>query len=52
MRSAAGDFALKAGDCAQLPGHLAHRIRLVGAEPASALVPAARPPRDRRAKAS
>jgi transcriptional regulator with XRE-family HTH domain len=52
LRFADRGFVLEAGDCAQFPGHLPHRIRRVGTEPASALVAVARPRQDRRAKAS
>lgn len=38
MRFADRGFVLTAGDCAQFPGHLPHRMRRVGAEAASALV--------------
>lgn len=42
MRFADRGFILEMGDCAQFPGHLPHRIRRVGAEPASVLVAVAR----------
>ncbi|WP_198368333.1 helix-turn-helix domain-containing protein [Roseomonas sp. KE0001] len=45
MRFADRGFVLETGDCAQFPGHLAHRLRRVGDEHASALVAVARPPR-------
>lgn len=38
MRFADRGFVLSPGDCAQFPGHLPHRIRRVGSEPAAALV--------------
>jgi transcriptional regulator with XRE-family HTH domain len=47
LRFADRGFVLEPGDCAQFPGHLPHRIRRVGAEPASALVAVARPRRGR-----
>jgi transcriptional regulator with XRE-family HTH domain len=50
LRFADRGFVLEPGDCAQFPGHLPHRIRRVGPEPASALVAVARPQRERRAK--
>lgn len=43
MRFADRGFVLEAGDCAQFPGHLAHRLRRVGDAPASALVAVSRP---------
>lgn len=51
LRFADRGFVLEAGDCAQFSGHLPHRIRRVGLEPASALVAVARPARGRRGKA-
>ncbi|HWK47828.1 MAG TPA: XRE family transcriptional regulator [Stellaceae bacterium] len=35
-------FVLEAGDCAQFPGSLPHRLRRIGPEPASALVAVAK----------
>jgi transcriptional regulator with XRE-family HTH domain len=52
LRFADRGFVLEAGDCAQFSGHLPHRIRRVGPEPASALVAVARPLRVRRVKTS
>jgi transcriptional regulator with XRE-family HTH domain len=43
LRFADRGFVLEKGDCAQFPGHLSHRIRRVGEEPASALVAVTRP---------
>ena len=43
VRFADRGFVLEKGDSAQFPGHLPHRIRRVGDEPASALVAVARP---------
>lgn len=53
MRFADRGFVLEAGDCAQFDGHLAHRLRRLGPEPAAALVAVAkakvpRPPAPRR----
>ncbi|MBP0495469.1 helix-turn-helix domain-containing protein [Pararoseomonas indoligenes] len=48
LRFADRGFVLEAGDCAQFPGHLPHRIRRVGPEPASALVAVARPAQGRK----
>ncbi|MBR0641659.1 helix-turn-helix domain-containing protein [Plastoroseomonas hellenica] len=50
MRFADRGFVLGAGDCAQFPGHLPHRMRRVGPEPASALVAVTRPGRERPGK--
>jgi transcriptional regulator with XRE-family HTH domain len=44
MRFADRGFVLSAGDCAQFPGHLPHRVRRVGSDPASALVAVANAP--------
>jgi transcriptional regulator with XRE-family HTH domain len=44
MRFADRGFVLEQGDCVQFLGHLAHRLRRVGDEPASALVVVVRPP--------
>ncbi|MFC0387578.1 helix-turn-helix domain-containing protein [Muricoccus vinaceus] len=43
VRFADRGFVLEKGDCAQFSGHLAHRIRRVGDEPASAIVAVTRP---------
>ncbi|MCR0983828.1 helix-turn-helix domain-containing protein [Roseomonas populi] len=48
LRFADRGFVLETGDCAQFPGHLPHRIRRVGPEPASALVAVAQPAQGRR----
>lgn len=50
MRFADRGFVLAAGDCAQFPGHLPHRMRRVGPDAASALVAVTRPPRERPGK--
>ena len=44
VRFADRGFVLDRGDCAQFSGHLPHRVRRVGSEPASALIAVARPP--------
>ena len=44
MRFADRSVMLDEGDCAQFPGHLAHRLRRVGDAPASALVAVTRAP--------
>ncbi|WP_458094503.1 helix-turn-helix domain-containing protein [Roseomonas sp. WA12] len=51
LRFADRGFVLEAGDCAQFSGHLPHRIRRVGLDPASALVAVARPAEARRGRA-
>ena len=38
LRFADRGFVLEAGDCAQFPGSLPHRVRRIGVGPASALV--------------
>lgn len=48
LRFADRALVLEAGDCAQFPGHLPHRIRRLGPAPARALVAIARPQRSAR----
>lgn len=42
MRTPDRSYVLEAGDCAYFPGHLAHQMRRVGSEPATALIAVAR----------
>jgi quercetin dioxygenase-like cupin family protein len=42
MRTPDRSFVLEAGDCAYFPGHLAHSMRRLGAEAATALITVAR----------
>jgi transcriptional regulator with XRE-family HTH domain len=42
MRTPDRSYVLEAGDCAYFPGHIAHQMRRIGAEPASAVIAVAR----------
>ena len=46
MRTPDRSYVLEKGDCAYFPGHLAHQVRRIGPEPATAVIAVAR---DRRA---
>ncbi|HUB45695.1 MAG TPA: XRE family transcriptional regulator [Acetobacteraceae bacterium] len=46
MRTPDRSYVLEKGDCAYFPGHLAHQMRRIGPEPATAVIAVAR---DRRA---
>lgn len=43
LRFADRGFVLETGDCVQFPGHLPHRIRRTGPDPAAAIVVVAKP---------
>jgi transcriptional regulator with XRE-family HTH domain len=49
MRTPDRSYVLEAGDCAYFPGHIAHQVRRIGPEPATAVITVARerPPRRR-----
>lgn len=49
MRTPDRSFVLEAGDCAYFPGHLAHSMRQLGSEPATALITVARSERGKAA---
>jgi transcriptional regulator with XRE-family HTH domain len=42
MRTPDRSYVLETGDCAYFPGHLAHQMRRVGSEPATAVIAVAR----------
>jgi transcriptional regulator with XRE-family HTH domain len=42
MRTPDRSYVLEAGDCAYFPGHLAHQMRRLGPEPATAVIAVAR----------
>ena len=42
MRTPDRSYVLEAGDCAYFPGHIAHQVRRIGAEPATAVITVAR----------
>ena len=42
MRTPDRSYVLEAGDCAYFPGHLAHQMRRIGPEPATAVIAVAR----------
>ncbi len=42
MRTPDRSYVLEAGDCAYFPGHVAHQMRKIGAEPATAVITVAR----------
>jgi transcriptional regulator with XRE-family HTH domain len=42
MRTPDRSYVLDAGDCAYLPGHIAHQVRQIGAEAATAVIAVAR----------
>ena len=49
MRTPDRSFVLETGDCAYFPGHLAHSMRRLGTEPATALITVARSERGKAA---
>jgi transcriptional regulator with XRE-family HTH domain len=42
MRTPDRSYVLEAGDCAYFPGHIAHQVRRIGPEPATAVIAVAR----------
>jgi quercetin dioxygenase-like cupin family protein len=42
MRTPDRSYVLEAGDCAYFPGHIAHQVRRIGSEPATAVITVAR----------
>jgi transcriptional regulator with XRE-family HTH domain len=42
MRTPDRSYVLEAGDCAYFPGHVAHQMRRIGSEPATAVIAVAR----------
>lgn len=42
MRTPDRSYVLEAGDCAYFPGHVAHQMRRIGPEPATAIIAVAR----------
>jgi transcriptional regulator with XRE-family HTH domain len=42
MRTPDRSYVLEAGDCAYFPGHVAHQVRRIGSEPATAVITVAR----------
>lgn len=48
MRTPDRSYVLEPGDCAYFPGHVAHQMRRIGAEPATAVIAVARDRSSRR----